>query len=170
MNWCYETTLVRFVFTWTLCWSKNVIVQVSTKARSSCILTKFAWESHKIRPPSEIMQFSNCHQVQILDWKPGFCKSADFIGQNEKKSKNQHQKLNIPSSSVSWFGDSKVTIILSSPKVSKSSDVLFFNELDRNKVVLVLKHDEYSAGSEISTTFDQNFLANTNWVVFIHRL
>jgi len=30
-----------------------------------------------------------------LDWKPGFCKSADFIGQNEKKveksaSKNKH--------------------------------------------------------------------------------
>ena len=22
-NWCYETTLVRFVFTWPLCWSKK---------------------------------------------------------------------------------------------------------------------------------------------------
>eukprot|EP00493_Phyllostaurus_siculus_P021120 UN21445 len=31
--------------------------------------------------------FLNVHRVQILDWKPGFCKSADFIGQNEKSRK-----------------------------------------------------------------------------------
>ena len=36
------------------------------------------------------MYFSSCHRVQILDWSPEFCKSADFIGQNEKKSKNKH--------------------------------------------------------------------------------
>ena len=39
--------------------------------------------------------FSSCHRVQILDWSPEFCRSADFIGQNEKKlkksaSKNKH--------------------------------------------------------------------------------
>ena len=36
--------------------------------------------------------------------------SADFIGQNEKFSKNQHRKMNIPSSFVFQIGASKVTI------------------------------------------------------------
>ena len=89
---------------------KNTIIQVCTEARSSCIFTKVVWKSHKIIPPIWIRCFWTYHRVQILDWKPGFCKSADFIGQNEKKSKNQHQKINIPSSSVFCFGDSKVPI------------------------------------------------------------
>ena len=79
---------------------KNTIIRVCTEARSSCILTKVVRKCHKIISPILIRYFWTCHQVQILDWKPGFCKSADFIGQNEKKSKNQHQKINIPSSSV----------------------------------------------------------------------
>ena len=46
-------------------------------------------------PPIWINDFSNCHRFQILDWKPGFCKSADFIGQKKIKvekstSKNKH--------------------------------------------------------------------------------
>ena len=73
-------------------------------------LTKVVRKCQKIISPILIRYFWTCHQVQILDWKPGFCKSADFIGQNEKKSKNQHQKINIPSSSVFWFGDCKVLI------------------------------------------------------------
>ena len=89
---------------------KNTIIRLCTEARSSCILTKVVRKCHKIISPILIRYFWTCHQVQILDWKPGFCKSADFIGQNEKKSKNQHQKINIPSSSVFWFGDSKVLI------------------------------------------------------------
>ena len=79
---------------------KNISFHVCTEARSSYILTKVARKSHKIIPIIQMKYFSNCHRVQILDQKPEFCKSADFIGQNEKKSKNQHQKINFPSSSV----------------------------------------------------------------------
>ena len=72
---------------------KNTIVQVCTVARSSCILTKVVWKCHKIIPPIWIMYVWKCYRIQILDWEPGFCESADFICQNEEKSKNEHKTI-----------------------------------------------------------------------------
>ena len=45
---------------------KNIIIQVCTEARSSCILTKVASKSHKIIPP-----------IKIRYWKV-FSKGSDF--------------------------------------------------------------------------------------------
>ena len=43
-------------------------------------------------------------------WGPESCRSIDFIGQNQKFSKNQHRKINIPSSFVFQIEASKVRI------------------------------------------------------------
>ena len=102
----WNKTCVFRVYKTTVLIQKTSIFNVCTKARISCILTKFAWKYHKIMPPICIRYFSNCHRVQILDWSPEFCNSADFLGQNEKKSENHHQKINIPPNSVFWIRDS----------------------------------------------------------------
>ena len=109
-NSYYEATPVSFVFTRPLCWSKKH--HFSGVHRGS----KFM-HSNKSRVKISQNHASNLYKVFLklprssdFGFQAWIWQISWFYRSNNKKSKDQHQKINIPSNSVFWFGDSEVLI------------------------------------------------------------
>ena len=102
-------TFLSVVFTQDHCAeTKSIRFQVCIEVWRSCILTKVTWNITK-----SYLQFKRGISQVATEFKfwIGAQKFAyRLILSAKKKSKNQHQKINIPSSSVLWFGDFKVLI------------------------------------------------------------
>ena len=94
----------------------TVLIQITSFFKSGKSLKVAAVSQklahHYIKTASQLTWGNNTSASEFGFWIGGqnLAKSADFIGQNEKLTKNQNRKINIPSSFVFQIEASKLTI------------------------------------------------------------
>ena len=109
-NWCYETKLVSFVFTRSLCWSKNHHFSSVHRGLKFMHSDKSCVKISQNHTSNLDEVFLKVPQSSDFGLEARILRIGWFYRPKKRKSKNQHQKINIPSSSVFCFGHSKVPI------------------------------------------------------------